>query len=910
MARDYTQSNPAFGGVAAQNTTWKIPEDIELFKTGDNEALRYIKGGKIYTLDPTGFNLSGKNQAEQMADYYSQINKLGIDTSNIQTYNPASLVATYGNLWYGSEDAKKAGLNVGLNDFQKIMQMQAPTNVPITQTYAGEQPTEAGHQALINNNPSVTAAGWQDTSTGQPSPAGVGMPMAGTNQPPAGATYISNPNELKGLKESQIWRDPNSNKIYKLNQATLTSPTGIKKVVNVGSTEANQLLQSGWTLGDKLGGGTVITTQTLTPEPEINLGTNKTPTTSYLADQAIASAKVDTKATETQLQANLALLQTPETDLSKQVKALLGETQTAAQGLTGRGAMQASEEAKMGIQAQQQAITDKTTELNKKLAEVDALTASYQLANQQAEGVPMTLSSLQGRQAQNYKMYLAQKNSLAAEASYLQSELLGMQNKLSQAQSAANRAVELEFSDRQAVYNAKIAQLNILQPQLASEEAKYATALQMTLQQQADALTEAKNNKQKMVDFNLDLMTKYPSAGISINDTPETATQKASKVNTTADYQFISGTENQPMGVFNKTTGQFDDLKAKGVVTDASGSAYNIASYATDPNHEASVQSILNRIGKMTSYEQMDNYIKQVAPNSQITGEMIGNASQKYGVSWETMMAIMQQDSNFGTAGAGARSFNPGNVGNTEKATSTGQLVNFGNWQAGVDAVAKNLAWRKVENKMTTLEEDIEIISHVDLVNQGRETTKDALDKLPEDKRGAFVYQLAQTTSKAEEKKTETTQANAQAKIDTINEVLNSSALNDAVGPNWFARDWGKLDLSKFTGEYQNFVGNVQQLSSQEFIDNLIESKQAGATYGSLTEREGQALREAATKLNNWAKKDKDGNVIGYNVSEKAFIKELEKIKSAAVKVNSNVQVMPDGTQWKLNTDGTLTQIK
>jgi hypothetical protein len=33
---------------------------------------------------------------------------------------------------------------------------------------------------------------------------------------PAGSTYIANPDELKTLKPDQIWRDPNSTKIYKL----------------------------------------------------------------------------------------------------------------------------------------------------------------------------------------------------------------------------------------------------------------------------------------------------------------------------------------------------------------------------------------------------------------------------------------------------------------------------------------------------------------------------------------------------------------------------------------------------------------------------------------------------------------------------------------------------------------------
>ncbi|MDE2102303.1 MAG: hypothetical protein KGL39_33970 [Patescibacteria group bacterium] len=54
-------------------------------------------------------------------------------------------------------------------------------------------------------------------------------PAAQTQQaggPPAGATLISGPSGLQGLTESQIWRDPNSNKIYKLAPGTTASTGG------------------------------------------------------------------------------------------------------------------------------------------------------------------------------------------------------------------------------------------------------------------------------------------------------------------------------------------------------------------------------------------------------------------------------------------------------------------------------------------------------------------------------------------------------------------------------------------------------------------------------------------------------------------------------------------------------------
>jgi len=49
-------------------------------------------------------------------------------------------------------------------------------------------------------------------------------------------------------------------------------------------------------------------------------------------------------------------------------------------------------------------------------------------------------------------------------------------------------------------------------------------------------------------------------------------------------------------------------------------------------------------------------------------------------------MALMQQDTMFGTTGEGAKLHNPGNVGDDD----AGHTRDFGTWESGVDAVA---AW-------------------------------------------------------------------------------------------------------------------------------------------------------------------------------------------------------------------------
>ena len=151
-----------------------------------------------------------------------------------------------------------------------------------------------------------------------------------------------------------------------------------------------------------------------------------------------------------------------------------------------------------------------------------------------------------------------------------------------------------------------------------------------------------------------------------------------------------------------------------GIVTDAGGNSYDLYNinghsglYATNPVEVISIQNILNGIGQMSSKDAINNYIKKYSPQSPITADMIINAANQYpGVSCSIMMAMMRQDSNFadprinslgkmspiGLRQRAYRYHNPGNVGDTD----SGANVDWGTWQAGVNAVAQNLAYRKV----------------------------------------------------------------------------------------------------------------------------------------------------------------------------------------------------------------------
>lgn len=112
--------------------------------------------------------------------------------------------------------------------------------------------------------------------------------------------------------------------------------------------------------------------------------------------------------------------------------------------------------------------------------------------------------------------------------------------------------------------------------------------------------------------------------------------------------------------------------------------------------------------------------------------------------------------------------------------------------------------------------------------------------------------------------------------ISMIDKLINHPGLNSSVGPNGLSR----IAVADAFGNKSDFIAGVQQLVSQQTLNNLINAKAQGATFGALSEGELKILQSAATKIEPWVVKDKNGNVTGFNVSEKAFKAELERIKS------------------------------
>lgn len=136
-------------------------------------------------------------------------------------------------------------------------------------------------------------------------------------------------------------------------------------------------------------------------------------------------------------------------------------------------------------------------------------------------------------------------------------------------------------------------------------------------------------------------------------------------------------------------------------------------------------------------------------------------------------------------------------------------------------------------------------------------------------------------------------------KIGTIQSAEdNKLGLKLAVGPTRLNRTPGALDLtSGGIGAKQNFIATVEQLISEETLNSLINAKAKGATFGALSEGELVLLKQTASKIGNWAKRDKSGKVVGYEATENDFIKELNNIKRLQIRAYEKATGVPYSVQ-------------
>lgn len=160
--------------------------------------------------------------------------------------------------------------------------------------------------------------------------------------------------------------------------------------------------------------------------------------------------------------------------------------------------------------------------------------------------------------------------------------------------------------------------------------------------------------------------------------------------------------------------------------------------------------------------------------------------------------------------------------------------------------------------------------------------------------------------------------AQNESNINSINNIIQNVTSSASVGTTGIWR-WAGNPFASLSGEKQAFIGSVEQIIDQLNLDKLIQAKAQGATFGALSDNELKVLASAATRLGTWRVKNKDGEVTGYNINEKEFKKELDKINNFAKldyilkggdAASVGITQEDNGALTTRNSDGTITELR
>lgn len=300
-----------------------------------------------------------------------------------------------------------------------------------------------------------------------------------------------------------------------------------------------------------------------------------------------------------------------QTETSQKVSAAQAKLEELIGQMGGKGAATTKAEQDAGLPELKKNLAELNSQILTKSAEYDKLFTDI-------EGKPIPMSDINSQQRQ----VIRQK---AAEVGLLQARALGMQGQVQSAQETAKRAVDLMYQDKEDEFNLRLKQLDILTPQLDKEEKRQADALTLKLNAEKDLLDEEKaaskvnlglvleagintpyvnkggewfntrNGKPYskpaelfkdagvssfeelyakglVTDYSPDraadrnfvsqVMAKYPDAGVTISDTPETAQAKLSKSRIYQKETYIAPTRGTGVGSGAAGTGP------NGAVTD------------------------------------------------------------------------------------------------------------------------------------------------------------------------------------------------------------------------------------------------------------------------------------------------------------------------------------------------------
>lgn len=530
-----------------------------------------------------------------------------------------------------------------------------------------------------------------------------------------------------------------------------------------------------------------------------------------------------------------------------------------------------------------QALQDTSNQILQKQAELNQsdILLAQGLQNIEDQAIPMQFITGQQLSVQN-RANLA-RGLKVSEINMLNAQALAQQGNIALAKQTAQDAVNQKFGPIQEMYDALQKQLTAIQPLLTAEDKRVASQQSALLDVQKQLLSNKQTQEKNFLDAVLKAPTDYGATPDMVNSAIATYQKTGDVFQATQSLMGYGGSQiqsayNTSNAVRNNTynttadmtidNGYSLDVFKKGIAGVESGNNYSAVGPATNSGDKA--------YGKyQVMGTNISSWTKQALGYSMTPQEFLKSPDAQEKVFEFQSLANYAKYGNWDDVASVWFSGKP--LANNTRSDGYNTVPQY---------VAKVRANMGVPAQPTTLSQvtNPTVVTYANDVRQNPDNIK-YVPKALITQVLAYNQQNVDNTPKV--------QAIVE-KINNIDAILNNPTLSSVVGPNLFTRGittpiltGGLLGYAlspQFSGKASGFIGDVQLLTSQETIDNLIKAKSQGATFGALSDSEQKMLRDAATKINNWAIKDGDGNITGYNTSEENFTAELNRLKGLAQK--------------------------
>lgn len=672
------------------------------------------------------------------------------------------------------------------------------------------------------------------------------------NPLPAGATKIANPNELKGLNESQLYREGAS--IYKLPTTIPTSELG-------GNLTVNPVEQTGNTDVSSMMAGLDTTNK--------GIQTNLENYNKALASQPVKTAldqRIDTEAESLYKGRTEAVKQAQETyDLSGNIK-----------------------------------------NVQKIMPQIAQTQAAYDAYSVGLEGKTASASSIYGRQA------LAQRQK-AVELAGLSAVAQSYQGNIELANNTAKNGIDALYKPQEDYIANLKDQLASIESDLTREEKTRANSLQMVLDERARLIEEEKEEKQNI--SNLALSVAEKGVDSSIVTSIMNSKNYADAIKIGGEYLGIDTESSIPQSIGKDAEGNdlYYDPISQSVKTALQlttsqlgvqvGTIKGLPAYDTrSANPGVNRSDRNNNPGniKVSDYtktfdgvagvesspaEDGGNFLIFESPEDGINaiGRLLLEGNSYQGVNAET--AIKKYN--------GGGVYGAKDVGLDPNKDFQSQIQDETKRFNVAMAIAKAEGW---SNKAVEEVSSTEAKSWANLISEG----KAKIENVPQKMRDQVATELSGMTTQAEKMNDELAKAKAQSASDLV----SHKGLESATGTTRLGRTAALWNM----GAKRDFIAGVEQLVSGLSLESLVAAKSRGATFGALSDSEMRILSSSASKIGSWAKRDETGKVVGYAIDESSMKKELKNISENLNNAIKKVDPLGIGTSQEVDPLGVLNQ--